>query len=140
MDGQWTITIAPLAGLVFAVLTQIMVVHVSMGKVGASIMIGILGGLAATLAVIALGCAETPHATGGFIDTWLLGVATYLALAFGFWAFLNLEYHLDAYPDIARASSRWWTYGIFRHGGVLYSGRTPASAAGKAQKSRPDKA
>ena len=91
MDEQWTITIAPLAGLVFAVLTQIMVVHVSMGKVGASIMIGILGGLVATLAVIALGCAETPHATGGFIDTWLLGVATYLALAFGFWAFLNLN-------------------------------------------------
>ena len=91
MDGQWTIAIAPLAGLALTVLTQIMVVHVSRGKVGASIIIGVLGGLAATLAVIALGRAEAPGAPGGFVDTWLLGVATYLALAFGFWAFLNLN-------------------------------------------------
>ena len=91
MDGQWTITIAPLAGLALAVLTQIVVVHVSGGKVGASIIIGILGGLAATLAAIGLGRAETSGATGGFVDTWLLGGATYLAFAFGFWAFLNLN-------------------------------------------------
>jgi hypothetical protein len=91
VTGQWTITIAPLSGLVFAVLTQIAVVHVSRGKVGASIIIGIIGGLAVTLAAIALGRAEAPGATGGFVDTWLLGAATYLALAFGFWAFLNLN-------------------------------------------------
>jgi hypothetical protein len=82
---------APLAGLAFAVSAQITIVHVSRGKVGASIIIGILGGLVATLAAIALGRAETAGATGGFVDTWLLGVATYLALAFGFWAFLNLN-------------------------------------------------
>jgi hypothetical protein len=91
VNGQWTITIAPLAGLVFAVLTQIAVVHVSRGKVGASIVIGIIGGLAVTIVAIALGRAEAPGATGGFVDTWLLGGATYLALAFGFWAFLNLN-------------------------------------------------
>jgi hypothetical protein len=91
VDGQWTITIAPVAGLALTVLTQIMAVHVSGGKVGASIVIGILGGLAVTLAVIALGRAETPRASDGFVDNWLLGVATYLALAFGFWAFLNLN-------------------------------------------------
>ena len=91
MNGPWTIAIAPLAGLAFAVSAQIMVAHVSRGKVGASIVIGILGGLAVTLAAIALGRAETPGATGEFADTWLLGVATYLALAFGFWAFLNLN-------------------------------------------------
>jgi hypothetical protein len=91
VDGQWTIASAPVAGLALTVLTQIMVVHVSRGKVGASIIIGILGGLAVTLVVIALGRAETPGAAGGFVDTWLLGVATYLALAFGFWAFLNLN-------------------------------------------------
>jgi hypothetical protein len=91
VDGQWTIAIAPLAGLALTVLTQIMVVHVTRGRVGASILIGVLGGLTATLAFIALGRAETPSATGGFVDTWLLGVATYLALAFGFWAFLNLN-------------------------------------------------
>jgi hypothetical protein len=91
VDGQWTIAIAPLAGLALTVLTQIVVVHVSGGKVGASIIIGILGGLAVTLAVIALGRAGAPGAMGEFVDTWLLGVATYLALAFGFWAFLNLN-------------------------------------------------
>jgi hypothetical protein len=91
VNGQWTITIAPVAGLAFTVLTQILVAHLSRGKVGASIMIGILAGLAVTLAVIALGRAETTRATGGFADTWLLGAATYLALAFGFWAFLNLN-------------------------------------------------
>lgn len=91
MNGPWTITLAPLAGLALTVLTQIVVVHVSRGKVGASIIIGIFCGLAMTLAVIALGCAEAPGATDGFVDTWLLGSATYLALAFGFWAFLNLN-------------------------------------------------
>ena len=91
MNGQWTITIAPLAGLISAVLTQIAVVHVSRGKVGASIIIGIIGGLAVAIAAVALGRAEAPGVPGGFIDTWLLGGATYLALAFGFWAFLNLN-------------------------------------------------
>jgi hypothetical protein len=91
VDGQWTIASAPLAGLALTVLTQIMVVHVYRGKVGASIIIGILGGLAVTLGAIALGRAETPSATSGSVDTWLLGVATYLALAFGFWTFLNLN-------------------------------------------------
>jgi hypothetical protein len=91
VNGPWTITIAPLAGLALTVLAKIMVVHVSRGKVGASIIIGILGGLAVTLAAIALGRAETSGATGGFIDAWLLGGATYLAFAFGFWAFLNLN-------------------------------------------------
>jgi hypothetical protein len=89
--GQWTIASAPLAGLALTVLAQIVVVHVSRGKVGASIIIGIFCGLAVTLAAIALGRAETLGATDGFADTWLLGVATYLALAFGFWAFLNLN-------------------------------------------------
>ena len=91
MDGQWTIAIAPLAGLALTLLAQITVVHVSRRKVGASIIIGIFCGLAVTLAVIALGRAETSGATDGFVDTWLLGAATYLALAFGFWAFLNLN-------------------------------------------------
>jgi hypothetical protein len=91
VNGQWTITIAPLAGLALTVLTQITVVHVSRGKVGASIVIGILGGLAVTLAAITLARVETPGAADGFVDTWLLGGATYLALAFGFWAFLNLN-------------------------------------------------
>jgi hypothetical protein len=91
VNGQWTITIAPLAGLIFDVLMQIVIAHLSRGKVGASIMAGVVSGLALTLAVTALGCACTPGATGQFVDTWLLGVATYLALAFGFWTFLNLN-------------------------------------------------
>jgi hypothetical protein len=91
VNGPWTITIAPLAGLALAVLVQIVVVRVSRGKVGASIIIGIFCGLAATLAAIGLGRAGTSGATGGFVDTWLLGGATYLAFAFGFWAFLNLN-------------------------------------------------
>lgn len=91
MNGQWTIAIAPLAGLAIDVVTQIVVVHLTRGKVGASIIIGILSGLALTLAVVSLGLTKAPGATDGFVDTWLLGVATYFALAFGFWAFLNLN-------------------------------------------------
>ena len=91
MNGPWTITIAPLAGLALTVSVQIVAVRVSRGKVGASIIIGVLGGLAATLAAVGLGRGETSGATGGFVDAWLLGGATYLALAFGFWAFLNLN-------------------------------------------------
>lgn len=91
MNGPWAIVIAPLAGLAFDVVTQIMVVHLSRGKVGASIISGILSGLALTLAVIALGLTAAPGTTGEIFDTWLLGAATYLALAFGFWAFLNLN-------------------------------------------------
>jgi hypothetical protein len=91
VNGQWTITIAPVAGLAFDVSTQIMVAHLSKGKVGASIIIGLVSGLALTLALIALGLTEAPGAMAGFVDTWWLGAATYLALAFGFWAFLNLN-------------------------------------------------
>jgi hypothetical protein len=91
VNGSWTIASAPLAGLMLTVLTQIVFVHLSRGKVGASIIIGIFCGLAATLAAIAQGRAEMPGATGGFVDTWLLSAATYLALAFGFWTFLNLN-------------------------------------------------
>lgn len=91
MNGQWTMTIAPLAGLAFDVSTQIVVVHLSKGKVGASIIVGMVSGLALTLAVIALGLTEAPGVTYGFVDIWLLGATTYLALAFGFWAFLNLN-------------------------------------------------
>ena len=109
MDGEWTITSAPLAGLAFAVLIQIMIMYLSRGKVGASIIIGILGGLAVTLAVIALGRAETPSATSGFVDSWLLGVATYLALAFGFWTFLNFNItsmRIRILRELLRASGR----------------------------------
>jgi hypothetical protein len=91
VNRQWIITTAPLAGLAFNALTQIMVVHLSRGKIGASIIIGILSGLASTLAVIALGLTEAPGATDGFVDSWLLGVATYLALAFGYWEISNLN-------------------------------------------------
>jgi hypothetical protein len=90
VNEPWTIASAPLAGLALTVSTQIVVVHLSRGKVGASIIIATFCGLAATLAAIALGRAKSPGATGG-VDTWLLGGATYLALAFGFWTFLNLN-------------------------------------------------
>ena len=91
MYGQWTITIAPLAGIAFDVSTQIVVVHLSKGKVGASIIIGLVSGMALTLVVVALGLTQPPGAMAGFVDTWALGATTYLALAFGFWAFLNLN-------------------------------------------------
>jgi hypothetical protein len=59
------------------------------GQLGKSILSGLLAGLAVTLAVIFWGVLQEPG--DGIVDAWLLGVATYLALAFCFWAFINLN-------------------------------------------------
>jgi hypothetical protein len=90
MDS-WTIAIAPVAGLAFNVLTQIAIAHISREQIGKSIVTGISFGLCVTLAVTWLGVTKEPSVDGGFLDVWLLGVTTYLALSFGFWAFLNLN-------------------------------------------------
>jgi hypothetical protein len=91
MSGDWTITIAPLVGLAFNVLTQITMAHIIREQVGKSIVTGILAGFGVTLAVIFLGVVRVPSGNGEVLDAWLLGVVTYLALAFGFWVFINLN-------------------------------------------------
>ena len=91
MNGPLTITIAPVAGLAFNVLAQIAVAHVFRKRVGKSIVTGILCGFGVMLVVTWLGVVKEPGAGGDFLDVWLLGATTYLALSFGFWVFLNLN-------------------------------------------------
>jgi hypothetical protein len=91
VNAPWAITIAPVAGLVSNALAQIVVAHVFRKQIGKSILAGILCGFGVTLAVTWLGATKEPDVGWQFFDVWLLGVATYLALSFGFWVFLNLN-------------------------------------------------
>jgi len=61
-----------------------------LGRVGASIVAGFLFGLFATAASAFLSIAPA-QPTGDLLSTWTIVLATYLALAFGYWAFLNLN-------------------------------------------------
>ena len=101
MDGQWTITIAPLAGLAFDVLTQIVIAHVSRGKVGASIIIGILGGLAVTLAVIALGSRRDARRDGWICRHLVAWRGNLPCACLRILGVSQSQYHLDADSDFA---------------------------------------
>ena len=91
MSSEWVVALAPIAGLGTNALTQSAVAHVSGGQVKLSIVLGALCGLVSTFLLIFV--AVTPEAATDhtFVDTWLFGIATYAALAFGLWAFINLN-------------------------------------------------
>lgn len=90
MRGEWTVALAPLVALVVNAMTEIVCAHVSHLQLSKSIVGGFLCGLAVTVALILLGLAKlTPNYVES-ADVLLVGSLTYLALAYGFWAFLNL--------------------------------------------------
>jgi hypothetical protein len=89
--GNWSIALAPLLGLAANVLAHLAAANAARGKVGVSMMAGTACGLAITLAATYAGSAAAPGLRVDLFDTWLLGIASYLALSFGFWAFLNLN-------------------------------------------------
>jgi hypothetical protein len=81
--------LAPVFGLGGDVVAQIVCAHLSR-RVGLSIVTGAAFGLAVTAVAMALSLAG-----GGTIvhllATWAVALLTYLALAFGYWAFVNLN-------------------------------------------------
>jgi len=82
LTAAWLTATAPLTGLIVDVVVQVVVAHASR-NIGRSIVAGAAAGCAATAAVLV-------RADGG----GAIGVAvmvTYLALAFCFWTFLNLN-------------------------------------------------
>jgi hypothetical protein len=82
MSAEWAISLAPLFGLCCDVAAQIVCAHV-LRKTGLSIIAGAAVGLIATAAVLAGSSASSAE--------WIGGLVTYLALAFGYWAFVNLN-------------------------------------------------
>jgi hypothetical protein len=89
--GAWMLTLAPIAGLAADVAMQWLSVRLPRGKLAASIIAGALFGLVVTLVLIALALARMPAGGADIADAYSVGVLTYLALAYGFWAFLNLN-------------------------------------------------
>jgi hypothetical protein len=88
MTSQWLLTVAPLAGLAADVAVQLAIAHI-VRLVGVSIVTGTLSGLAVTAACTGLGSAGL--APPDAIAAWITAIATYVAFAFGYWAFLNVN-------------------------------------------------
>ncbi len=82
MNADWILTSAPVAGLAVDCVAQIIVAHLSK-RVPLSIVAGAACGMAATIALTWLGMAT--------VATWVLLILTYSALAFNYWAFVNLN-------------------------------------------------
>lgn len=88
MSSQWLLTVAPIAGLAADVAVQLAVAHAAR-LVGVSIVTGAFGGLAVTAACTALGSGGL--APADVLAAWIVALATYVAFAFGYWAFLNVN-------------------------------------------------
>jgi hypothetical protein len=91
MTGQWTIALAPLIGLVIDVFSQIVAVHVLRLRLSYSIVAGIVCGSVGTAALVLFGSRTLPGHSANLADIWSVACLTYLALAYGFWTFLNLN-------------------------------------------------
>lgn len=87
MSDDWFITFAPVLGLAVNVLVQASWTRLFHDQVGRSIIAGLSCGIAADVLGIACGPAVLLRSA----STWAVTILTYLALAFGFWAFLNLN-------------------------------------------------
>ena len=91
MTGEWILTVAPVVGLVANVSTQLVSVRILRGKLAAPIIAGLVCGMAATFALIGLGLAQMSPSRIEGADAWCVAILTYLALAYGFFVFLNLN-------------------------------------------------
>ena len=87
-SADWLTTFAPVIGIAVNVAVQVLVVHLT-GRLAVAILEGLASGLAATIAATFI--ALTASEAGPAAPVWLVAVATYLALSFCFWAFLNLN-------------------------------------------------
>jgi hypothetical protein len=90
MNSEWTIALAPLAGLVINVFSEIISVHVLHLRLSHSIVAGMLCGAVGMATLLVFGLRTFPEGSPSFADIWGVGSLTYLALAYGFWTFLNI--------------------------------------------------
>lgn len=88
MQIDW-ITAAPLGGLAVDCIVQVAIAHLTK-RVSASIAAGVVCGLAATIGLVGYAMTSAPFSEQGG-PVWTILVLTYIALAFGYWTFLNLN-------------------------------------------------
>ena len=90
MPAEWLLTFAPIIGLGTNCLTHILCRKVFGLRTGYALICGFLLGLFVMAVVVA---ANLPAAisTGDLAGLWATLGLTYVTLAFGFWAFLNLN-------------------------------------------------
>jgi len=86
MQADWVLTAAPLVGLAIDCVAQIAIAHLAK-RASFSITVGAACGLAATIGLVAFSQASGTSGVGILI----LDILTYVALAFGYWVFLNLN-------------------------------------------------
>jgi hypothetical protein len=90
LPAEWLLTFAPIIGLGTNCLTHILCRKVFGLRTGYALVCGFFLGLSVVAVVVA---ATLPAAisTGDLAGLWAALGLTYVALAFGFWAFLNLN-------------------------------------------------
>jgi hypothetical protein len=90
LRAEWLLTFAPIIGLGTNCLTHILCRKVIGLRTGYALVCGFLLGLSVMAAIVA---ANRPEAvsTVDLAGLWATLGLTYVALAFGFWAFLNLN-------------------------------------------------
>lgn len=90
MHAEWLLTFAPIIGLATNCLTHILCRKVFGVRTGYTLVCGFLLGLF-TAAVIVAANEPAAISAGDLTGLWATFGLTYVALAFGFWAFLNLN-------------------------------------------------
>ena len=90
MHAEWPLTFAPIIGLGVNCLTHILCRKVFSLRTGHTLVCGLSLGLLITAGVIAAN-VPTSASAGDLAGLWITLGLTYVALAFGFWAFLNLN-------------------------------------------------
>jgi hypothetical protein len=90
LHAEWLLTFAPIIGLGANCLTHILCRKVFGLRTDYALVCGFLLGLLITAGVIAANVPASASA-GDLAGLWITLGLTYVALAFGFWAFLNLN-------------------------------------------------
>jgi len=84
------VTFAPIIGLSANTFTQILCARIFKPHIARAIICGFVCGFAILAIAVAFNIS-LPMPAGPLIGLWLTSGATYIALSFGFWAFLNLN-------------------------------------------------
>ena len=90
LRAEWLLTFAPIIGLGANCLTYILCRKVFGVRTGYALVCGILLGLFTMVVIVAVHAPASASAADS-AGLWVVLGLTYVALAFGFWAFLNLN-------------------------------------------------
>jgi hypothetical protein len=89
VSSAWLTTLAPITGIVVNAALQLLVAH-TMRRTGLAIIIGFVGGLAATLIQTASNISQATTLADA-IAVWPVVVLSYLGLSYNYWVFINLN-------------------------------------------------